>query len=248
MADLGEDLCYQCIKAGETTEEEIININLNKYSSYILEDLINEYINNYSLIIINRYKYKTYIENINEKYIYEYSNIYIDNFIYYYTSININDIIINDLDINRPYIKKLICYNPIKIKTKLNQEQKKNKNNSAKFNKKYNKLVEINNSTIEWVNGNLLTEIYKKRVINTIKKHMIYLTDDINKNGKNLLFIQNTYEGIFCELHNQWEFDVIEDDEIEDKKDFKLVYNQKWKQYALYNDLKHNIIMKNIKK
>lgn len=57
MIDIGEDLCYQCIKTQETTEEEIINININKYSNYILEDILSEYINKVSLNIINKYIY-----------------------------------------------------------------------------------------------------------------------------------------------------------------------------------------------
>jgi hypothetical protein len=57
MVDIGEDLCYQCIKTQETTEEEIINININKYSNYILEDILSEYINKVSLNIINKYIY-----------------------------------------------------------------------------------------------------------------------------------------------------------------------------------------------
>jgi hypothetical protein len=50
-----EGICQQCCDGQQTTEEEILNHNKKYYSKLILEDILNEYINNISYKLVDKY-------------------------------------------------------------------------------------------------------------------------------------------------------------------------------------------------
>lgn len=132
ISEIGEDLCYYCIKAQETTEEEIININLDKYINYYMENLVNNCINEVIKEEINKSNYSKdliYIEKNNklkivfDKNIYKYLDDYKNNILlkYLYKLYNTNFINIFNVLIkynNNNTQKPNIIISPFKGKVK----------------------------------------------------------------------------------------------------------------------------------
>lgn len=193
-----------------------------------IENIVNKHLHeNYIYNIVNNIKLNNNLNNI--KYNTKIYREYIDN----------RKVLVFDKE------TKLLTYPNCKLfvnKKILTPEEKKNKKVLQNFNKKYNKLLNLNNNTIEWSNTKLKTKYYKNRIENILSKYMYYLDTDINKNGKNIRYIRNTYIGIYSEMLNSWEFDNTDDeDEI---YDFKLIYNNEWKEYGVYESDEYKKVMK----
>jgi hypothetical protein len=173
----------------------------------------------------NFYKYLYKIYNTNYKYIFKII------FKTYKNHKKPNDYFINvkDIDINRPYNPKRICYSPLKQ----TPEQRKEKKRIQKFNLKYNKLLKINKEMMNFIDNNLKTDFCKAKIKEIIYEYM-YLLDKRIKNGNNdINIIRDTYKGLYSELCNSWYF-FYPDDEDENH-DNKIVNDiNTWKKYGIH--------------
>lgn len=232
-----------------------IPFSINKYLYNIynkFKDLINIFIKKYKINIVFLYYLLTFIKKVNEK-IYV-NGLYNDHYIYakdiikieynmlnnyYYSCLNIHDVKIKDINIVRPLIPKMICYNTLRQ----TPEERKQKKKIQKFNIKYNKLKQINEEYYEWINKNLKTDFFKDKIKDIIDEQMKYLDKSIKDNGKNIDFIRNTYRTIYSYLCNSWEFIII-DNELE-RHDFKIVYNSDtWKKYGVHENEEYKRVFK----
>lgn len=211
----GDEYCIQCCYEQQTENEFE---SFNEFIEGIIKDHIHE---NIIYDIIDKNNKKISIDNIfnnTKRYICKLNNIKI---------LTLDDI-----------SNRLISYKPIKK----SPEQRKRQKEINKFNDKYNKLLIINKKYIKWADDNLITDFYKNDIINIINKHMYFFNEKINKNGKFMEDLRNTYRYIYDELYNNWEMKQPYDED--DKKDEKIVLKQQWLDYAIYEDEDYKKMLK----
>lgn len=230
----------------DTKASDFFKIDKNKLLSYLnnLYLLINnnksfDEIKSFMLNIINiiemyesKKKINNYISNIINKQLNP-SIIYniLDEHKKKRIKSNLNNIIIKDIYEINGYFPKLICY------ISKNPEERKNKKKLQKFNIKYNKLLQLNNKTIDLYKSN----VYFKYINNIIDSNMKILEKKINKKGKDIQFIRNTYNCIYNELVQlEWEVD-----NKLNKKDYEIINNiESWRDYAIHEDEEYKKLLK----
>ena len=212
MKVINEDMCSYCIDDQQTLDSSGYIKDKKLYCRYISNLL---YYDNLYLVNIEKNIDKEYIHDISIGYVKDI--ITIEESLNYFETNEDNFLVAQD--------KK------IKNKNKT-PDQKKRKKELQKFNDKYNKLLIINSNYHKWANEFLLSDYYKNEIISIINKHMYFLDEYINKNGKQMKDLRNTYKWIYDELYNHWE--IFDPDEENDIKDLDLILKQKWEEYAIY--------------
>lgn len=234
IIDLEKDISFYILKIDEENENKIVDTETSNFLKSDKNNIL-KYINNLYLLIKNE-KYfdeiKSFMLNIINILEMEKNKINIKDYISNIINKQLNPSIIYDI-LDKQKRDRLNS----NLDNMVDSEKRKKKKRLQKFNKKYNKLIELNDKTIKKYKSNFYIN-YINKIINS---NIECLNKKINKYGQNIDFIRNTYSNIYNELLQLgWEVN----DKL-NKKDYEIINNiNSWKEYAIHEDEEYKSTMK----